>query len=553
MSALAAYIDLLPRVDAQLAATGPDIPVCHGGSFRTQLRDMSLGRRAVLFLGVYALGTAIMLASWACIGHGALSGRLDAGWLAAWALALLTSIPLRAWSQWIERVTALRFGALLRQRLLAGATAMDAGQVRRRGAGELMSEVLDADALDGAGAAAVLQCVLGAVEITLGAALLLVGAAGWIELVVLGFCMALLAVQFRRNLRQRATLTAQRRHMTGAMVEKMAAHRTRLAQQSPAEWHGQEDRELGVYVATSRQLDHSTSLLAGGLPRLYVLLALVGLVPAFVAGEATLASLAVTLGAVLFIAAALDTTCAELPRTASTWLAWRALRSILEAADGAPSPSPSATQGAMVSTAPVLQAHELAFTHAGRPQPVIRDCSLSIERGDRILLEGESGGGKSTLAGMLAGMHQPDAGFILAGGLDRQTRGEPGWRRAVAMAPQYHENHIFAAPLSFNLLLGRPGPHTARDLQEAAELCVELGLGPLLERMPAGLDQLVGDTGWRLSQGERSRVFLARALLQGAGTVILDESFAALDPENQQQCAECALKRATTLLVIAHP
>ncbi|MEJ0099550.1 MAG: hypothetical protein WDO12_07335 [Pseudomonadota bacterium] len=48
-------------------------------------------------------------------------------------------------------------------------------------------------------------------------------------------------------------------------------------------------------------------------------------------------------------------------------------------------------------------------------------------------------------------------------------------------------------------------------------------------------------------------MFLARALLQGAGTVILDESFAALDPENQQQCADCALKRASTLVVIAHP
>jgi ATP-binding cassette subfamily B protein len=553
MSALAAYIDLLPRTEAQLAATAPMVSAGNGGSFRAQLREMSLGRRAVLFLGVYALGTAIMLASWACIGHGALSGRLDVGWLAAWALALLTSIPLRAWSQWIERVTALRFGAVLRQRLLAGATAMDAGQVRRRGAGELMSEVLDADALDGAGAAAVLQCVLGAVEIALGAALLLAGAAGGIELAVLGFCIALLAVQFRRDLRQRASLTVQRRHMTGAMVEKMAAHRTRLAQQSPGEWHGQEDRELCGYVATSRALDHSTAVLAGGLPRLYVLLALVGLVPAFVAGDATLGSLAVTLGAVLFIAAALETACAGLPRTASTWLAWRALRSILTAADGAPCSAPGATQDAVAPTGPALQAHELSFTHAGRLLPVIQDCSLSIEHGDRILLEGESGGGKSTLAGMLAGMHQPAAGFILAGGLDRQTRGEQGWRREVAMAPQYHENHIFAAPLSFNLLLGRPGPHTARDLQDAEQLCVELGLGPLLERMPAGLEQLVGDTGWRLSQGERSRVFLARALLQGADTVILDESFAALDPENQQQCADCALKRASTLLVIAHP
>ncbi|MEJ0100006.1 MAG: ATP-binding cassette domain-containing protein [Pseudomonadota bacterium] len=295
-------------------------------------------------------------------------------------------------------------------------------------------------------------------------------------------------------------------------------------------------------------------MLVGALPRLYVLLALLGLVPVFVAGHATLGSLAITLGAVLFIAAAFDAICGESPRVAATWLAWRALRPILAAADAkAKAPVTTDTRSTAGSCGPALQAHHLGFMHAGRPSPTIQDCSLTIDRGDRILLEGESGGGKSTLAGILAGLHTPATGFVLAGGLDRHTLGEQAWRREVAMAPQYHENHIFAAPLSFNLLLGRAGPHTVQDMQQARQVCMELGLGPLLERMPAGLDQLVGDTGWRLSQGERSRVFLARALLQGAGTVILDESFAALDPENQQQCADCALGRAGTLLVIAHP
>jgi len=66
----------------------------------------------------------------------------------------------------------------------------------------------------------------------------------------------------------------------------------------------------------------------------------------------------------------------------------------------------------------------------------------------------------------------------------------------------------------------------------AAEvLCRELGLGDLLERMPAGLLQMVGETGWQLSHGERSRLYIARALLQGADMIILDESFGALDPE----------------------
>jgi ABC-type transport system involved in cytochrome bd biosynthesis fused ATPase/permease subunit len=71
--------------------------------------------------------------------------------------------------------------------------------------------------------------------------------------------------------------------------------------------------------------------------------------------------------------------------------------------------------------------------------------------------------------------------------------------------------------------------------------------------MPAGLFQQVGETGWQLSYGERSRVFLARALLQGADVVILDESFGALDPETLHQAMDCVRGRAETLVVTAHP
>jgi ATP-binding cassette, subfamily B, bacterial len=65
--------------------------------------------------------------------------------------------------------------------------------------------------------------------------------------------------------------------------------------------------------------------------------------------------------------------------------------------------------------------------------------------------------------------------------------------------------------------------------------------------------QQVGETGWQLSHGERSRLFIARALLQRADVVVLDESFAALDPETLRQVLECVLARTKTLLVIAHP
>jgi ABC-type multidrug transport system fused ATPase/permease subunit len=71
--------------------------------------------------------------------------------------------------------------------------------------------------------------------------------------------------------------------------------------------------------------------------------------------------------------------------------------------------------------------------------------------------------------------------------------------------------------------------------------------------MPSGLLQVVGENGWQLSHGERSRLYIARALLQQADLVILDESFAAIDPENLLNALRCASQRANALMVIAHP
>jgi ABC-type transport system involved in cytochrome bd biosynthesis fused ATPase/permease subunit len=123
----------------------------------------------------------------------------------------------------------------------------------------------------------------------------------------------------------------------------------------------------------------------------------------------------------------------------------------------------------------------------------------------------------------------------------------------VVAAPQFHENHVLTETFAFNLLMGRRWPPRPEDIQAAESLCRELGLGELLDRMPAGLLQLVGESGWQLSHGEKSRLYIARALLQGAELVVLDESFAALDPESLRQTLRCVLERAPTLLVIGHP
>jgi ABC-type transport system involved in cytochrome bd biosynthesis fused ATPase/permease subunit len=195
----------------------------------------------------------------------------------------------------------------------------------------------------------------------------------------------------------------------------------------------------------------------------------------------------------------------------------------------------------------------LTFRHEGRARPVLENCELRIGRGDRILLEGPSGGGKSTLVSLLAGMRAPSAGVLLMSGLDHQTFGAAGWRRRVTAAPQFHENHVLSHTFAFNLLLGKDWPASAQTQAEARAICNELGLDDLLSRMPGGLMQLVGETGWQLSHGEKSRLYIARTLLQGAELVILDESFASLDPETMGAAVRCVLKHAPSLIVVCHP
>jgi ATP-binding cassette subfamily B protein len=277
------------------------------------------------------------------------------------------------------------------------------------------------------------------------------------------------------------------------------------------------------------------------------------LAPALAAGDEDRLSLAVALGAVLLASRSLRRLSFSAAQLAGAAVAWKEVASLFGAASrdvgvGAPRSGPFATGGGID-----LEASELQFRYGDRDEPVLSRCDLRIGAGDRVLLEGPSGGGKSTLAALLMGLRSPQAGLLLVDGLDRATLGERGWRRRVAGAPQFHENHIVSDTLLFNLLMARRWPASPEDAADADAVCRALGLAPLLERMPAGLLQIVGDTGWQLSHGERSRVFIARAVLQDPALMVLDESFGALDPETLATAMDCVRQRSRGLLVIAHP
>lgn len=520
-----------------------------GAGIWRQLRETGLARRLFVLIAAHTAEYALWLAAWWVIGQGVLQGRIDRGWMTAWVLLLITIVPCRILSTWSQGLLAIGCGGLLRQRLLAGALQLDPSEIRNQGAGQLLGRTFEAETVESLALAGGIASALAVIESGFALVVMAAGSGGALQVATFGACTGLALWLTRRCYRRRSQWTEQRLAMTHDLVEKMTGYRTRLAQQLPEEWHAGEDQSMDRCLAASREMDHEAARLAGLLPRAWLLVGIAALAPAFLGGASPTA-VAIGIGGMLLAYRALHRLVGGASQLAGAWIAWRQVARLFHAASRRQMP------GAFVMPSKdgaVLDARQLVFSHAGRAEPVLKGASCTVHPGDWVLLEGPSGGGKSTVASLLSGIREPSSGLLLAGGLDRRTLGASAWRRMVAAAPQYHENHVFSGTMAFNLLMGRAWPPSHEDLKEAAEVCSELGLDALLDRMPGGMDQMVGETGWQLSQGERSRLFLARALLQNSRMVILDETFAALDPENLRQAMECALRRSKTLMVIAHP
>lgn len=523
----------------------------HAGAHRR------LGRMLAVQVGLYAVSGV----GWFILGRGALEGTLDRAWLVGWALALLTTIPLQLMAAWHGGFLALEAGAIFKRRLLAGAARLDPEVVRHQGVGGLLGRVIESSAVEQSALSGATLSIAAVPSVAVSLAALAAGPGGGGHALAYALWVALGLAMTVRYARARRAWTRARVAMTNDLVERMVGHRTRIAQESPARWHDGEDKAVERYLASSERLDRAQTALQVLVPRGWTLVGIALLAPTLSTAAATASTLALGVGAVLLAGAALRAVNAGLVSLLSAGIAWREVAPLFEAAGRREVPGAAlfalrVGEGAARDDArgrAVIEAADVVYRHEGRGEPVLRGVSLRVHAGDRILLEGPSGGGKSTLGAVLAGLRTPSSGLLLLHGLDARSVGYTAWRRRVVTAPQFHENHILTGTMAFNLLLGRRWPATDEDLAEAETVCRELELGPLLDRMPSGLQQMVGESGWRLSHGEQSRVFMARALLQGADVVVLDESFAALDPATMQKALACAFRRCPSLVVIAHP
>jgi ATP-binding cassette subfamily B protein len=524
------------------------------GSLQTALRDTGVLRAIATLLIAHLVQSVMFVSSWWLLGFALLDGTPDRGWLLGWLLLLMSLVPVRLLASWTQGLVAIDLGSGLRRRLLRGAFGIERQRIRHQGAGQFFGLVGEAALLESVALNAAVATVLAGIELLLAALVLWLGMS--VLLVALLFVwIGIAAWSTWRYFTHHSAWTSERLGLSCLLLESLIGHRTRLAQQPRDKWHGREDIQLERYSSCGRSMDRTDLWLLGVLPRAWLVTAAAALIPTALAG-ASPSRLAVITGGILLAYRAHRRLAAGLTGLAGSVVAGQVIAPVVRAAS---SPDESRSLSAALiparsqaADASAVHARDIAFRYRSDAEPILRGCSLDIPSGARMLLEGASGSGKTTFASILAGLTSPGSGLVLAGGLDRQTLGAASWRSRVIMAPQPHDNYIFSESLAFNALMGRGWPARPSDLVEAEEVCRELGLGELLDRMPGGLHEMVGETGWRLSQGERTRVFVARALLQAPGLLVLDESFGALDPENVERAVRCVERRASAVLAVVH-
>ncbi len=191
---------------------------------------------------------------------------------------------------------------------------------------------------------------------------------------------------------------------------------------------------------------------------------------------------------------------------------------------------------------------DVSFTYDGAQRPALSHVSFRAEQGQTIALVGPSGGGKSTAASLIPRFWDVSQGSVLVGGVDVRDIDPHVLMDQIAFV--FQNSRLFKASILDNVRIGRPDADSeqVRAALEAAQ-CEDI-----LEKLPQGMDTMIGSEGTHLSGGEQQRIALARAILKDAPIVVLDEATAFADPENEAliQKALAKLTKARTVIMIAH-